>query len=155
MKLYAQGAMQDYATGIGLMIQSVLIAPSFVYRTELGPATLTADASGKFPDTTLTPYEVASQLGFLLLGSIPDDQADRGGRQRQPRDDERPRRADRSPARERHGQGEPDERDDRLVQRPADVLEDEGHQPVLGARDRGPGPGDAGERSSHARRRSS
>ena len=74
MKLYTQGAMQDYATGVALMIQSVLIAPSFVYRTELGPATLTADATGKFPDTTLTPYEVASQLGFLLQGSIPDDQ---------------------------------------------------------------------------------
>ncbi len=75
MKLYTQGAMQDYATGVSLMIQGVLISPSFVYRTELGPATLTADASGKFPDTTLTPYEVASQLGFLLQGSIPDDQA--------------------------------------------------------------------------------
>ncbi len=74
MKLYAQGVMQDYATGVSLMIQAVLIAPSFVYRTELGPATLTADATGKFPDTTLTPYEVASQLGFLLQGSIPDDQ---------------------------------------------------------------------------------
>ena len=74
MKLYAQGAMQDYATGVSLMIQAVLISPSFVYRTELGPATLTADATGKFPDTTLTPYEVASQLGFLLQGSIPDDQ---------------------------------------------------------------------------------
>jgi hypothetical protein len=74
MKLYTQGAMQDYATGVSLMIQSVLISTSFVYRTELGPSTLTADASGKFPDTTLTPYEVASQLGFMLGGSIPDDQ---------------------------------------------------------------------------------
>jgi hypothetical protein len=74
MKLYTQGAMQDYATGVGLMIQGVLISSSFVYRTELGPSTLTADASGKFPDTTLTPYEVASQLGFLLQGSLPDDQ---------------------------------------------------------------------------------
>ena len=44
----------------------VLISPSFVYRTELGPTTLTADATGKYPDTTLTPYEIASQLGFLL-----------------------------------------------------------------------------------------
>jgi hypothetical protein len=74
MKLYTQGVMQDYATGVSLMIQAVLISPSFVYRTELGPSTLTADATGKFPDTTLTPYEVASQLGFLLQGSIPDDQ---------------------------------------------------------------------------------
>src|SRR5206468_1784388 len=35
--------------------------------------TLTADASGHFPDTTLTPYEVATQLGFLFLNSTPDD----------------------------------------------------------------------------------
>lgn len=74
MKVYAQGAMQDYVTGIQLMIQAALISTSFVYRTELGPATLTADASGKYPDTALTPYEVATQLGFLFLGSGPDDQ---------------------------------------------------------------------------------
>ena len=43
-----------------------------MYRTELGPTTLTADASGNYPDTALNPYEVASQLGFLFLGSLPD-----------------------------------------------------------------------------------
>ena len=68
MAVYAQGAMQDYATAISLMVQAVIISPSFVYRTELGPTTLTADASGNFPDTTLNPHEVASQLGFLFLG---------------------------------------------------------------------------------------
>jgi hypothetical protein len=73
MAVYTDGAAQDYKTGIELIIQSLIISPSFVYRTELGPATLAADASGKFPDTTLTPYEVASQLGFTLLGSLPDD----------------------------------------------------------------------------------
>ena len=73
MKVYAQGATQDYNTAIGLMIQAIIVSPSFVYRTELGPSTLVADASGKFPDTTLTPFEVASQLGFLFLGSLPDD----------------------------------------------------------------------------------
>jgi len=71
MKVYAQGAMQDYKTGIKLMIEAILISPSFVYRTELG-APSTADASGKYPDTTLTPYEVASQLSFTLLGTLPD-----------------------------------------------------------------------------------
>ena len=71
-EVYSQGAMQSYAAGISLVVQAVIISPSFVYRTELGPRTLTADASGKFPDTTLTPHEVASQLGFLLLGSLPD-----------------------------------------------------------------------------------
>jgi hypothetical protein len=72
MEVYGQGAMQSYDTAIGMIVQAVIISPSFVYRTELGPATLTADASGTFPDTTLTPYEVASQLGFLFLGSLPD-----------------------------------------------------------------------------------
>jgi len=72
MTPYTQGAMQDYATGIQLMIQTVLISTSFVYRTELGPSTLTADGSGKYPDTMLTPYEIATQLGFLFLGSVPD-----------------------------------------------------------------------------------
>src|SRR5450432_4093793 len=71
MSVYAQGAIQDYKTGIELMIQAIVISPSFVYRTELG-APSTADASGKYPDTTLTPYEVASQLAFTLLGTLPD-----------------------------------------------------------------------------------
>ena len=37
------------------------------------PEIAMADASGHFPDTTLTPYEVATQLGFLFLNSTPDD----------------------------------------------------------------------------------
>jgi hypothetical protein len=72
MTVYDQGVMTDYATGIGLMVQALIISPSFVYRTELGPTTLAADSSGKYPDTTLNPYEIASQLGFLFLGSLPD-----------------------------------------------------------------------------------
>ncbi|HEY8923283.1 MAG TPA: DUF1592 domain-containing protein, partial [Polyangia bacterium] len=74
MKVYAQGAMQDYATGVQLMIQATLISTSFLYRTELGPAPLAADSTGHAPATALTPYEVATQLGFLFLGSGPDDQ---------------------------------------------------------------------------------
>jgi len=72
MTVYDQGAMTDYATGVSLIVQALITSPSFVYRTELGPTTLTADASGKYPDTTLNPYEIASQLGFLFLGSLPD-----------------------------------------------------------------------------------
>ena len=71
MKVYAQGAMQDYKTGIKLMVEAVIISPSFIYRTELG-APSTADASGNYPATTLTAYEVASQLSFTLLGTLPD-----------------------------------------------------------------------------------
>ncbi len=71
MDLYSQGAMQGYKAGIELVMRAVLVAPSFVYRTELGPPA-TANAAGSYPDTTLTPYEVASQLSFTLLGTLPD-----------------------------------------------------------------------------------
>lgn len=62
----------DFATAIDLVIKTVMLAPSFLYRTELGPRSLTADATGTFPDTTLTADEVATQLAFSLLGSTPD-----------------------------------------------------------------------------------
>ena len=62
----------DFATAIILMIKAFILAPSFLYRTELGPRTLTANAAGVYPDTTLTADEVATQLAFLLLGSTPD-----------------------------------------------------------------------------------
>ena len=62
----------DTQLGLKLMIEAILLSPSFIYRTELGPNTLTADATGKYPDTQLTPYEVAAQLGFTFLGSVPD-----------------------------------------------------------------------------------
>jgi len=62
----------DFSAAISLMTKAFILAPSFLYRTELGPRTLTASAAGRFPDTTLTPDEVATQLGFLLLGSTPD-----------------------------------------------------------------------------------
>lgn len=65
-------AGSDTQTGIKLMMEAILLSPSFVYRTELGPSNLTADANGNYPDTTLTPYEVAAQLGFTFLGSTPD-----------------------------------------------------------------------------------
>ena len=72
MNVYAQGAMTDYLNGIALVTQAMVTSSSFVYRTELGPTTLTADASGNYPDTQLNPYEIASQLSFLFLGSLPD-----------------------------------------------------------------------------------
>lgn len=72
MGVYDTGAAADYATGISLMVQAVITAPSFTYRTELGPSTLAADSSGNYPDTTLNPYEIASQIGFLFSGTLPD-----------------------------------------------------------------------------------
>ncbi|TMQ10540.1 MAG: DUF1592 domain-containing protein [Deltaproteobacteria bacterium] len=55
--------------GIGLVVEAVLQAPSFVYRTEIGPP----PGAPPGTDVELTPYELASELGALLLDSIPDD----------------------------------------------------------------------------------
>jgi hypothetical protein len=70
--VYQLGSTTSYAAGIELVVKAILASPSFLFRTELGPSTLTADAQGNYPDTTLTPYEVAAQLSFTLLGNLPD-----------------------------------------------------------------------------------
>ena len=72
MVVYDEGVKVDHATGISLLVQAMITSTSFVYRTELGPTNLAANAAGVYPDTTLNPYEIASQLGFLFLGSLPD-----------------------------------------------------------------------------------
>ena len=70
MQVYsAEGNNTDFATGIGLMIQALLQSPSFLHRTELGPTTLAPDTAGV---TSLNPFEVATQLSFLLTNSTPD-----------------------------------------------------------------------------------
>jgi hypothetical protein len=68
--VYAAGAAGGggFKGGLELMLEAVLQSPSFLYREELGapdpalPATV----------VRLTDYEVASELSFLLTGSIPD-----------------------------------------------------------------------------------
>ena len=72
MTVFQDGATASYNAGIELVMKAILASPSFLFRTELGPPTLTADANGNYPDTTLTPYEIASQLSFTLLGTLPD-----------------------------------------------------------------------------------
>jgi hypothetical protein len=62
----------DFAAAITLMVKAFILAPSFLYRTELGPRSLAPNAAGVYPDTSLTADEVATQLAFLLLGSTPD-----------------------------------------------------------------------------------
>jgi hypothetical protein len=57
-------APADFAGGLQLVIEAMLQAPSFVYRSELG--------SGDGATVSLTPYEVATQLAFLFLNSVPD-----------------------------------------------------------------------------------
>jgi hypothetical protein len=72
MAVYTSGAQQDFNTGVSMMIEALLMSPSFIYRTELGPSGQVADATGKYPDTTLTPFEVATQLSFLFTNTSPD-----------------------------------------------------------------------------------
>jgi hypothetical protein len=67
--LYVQGAAGgDPGAGIGLVVEAVLQAPSFVYRTEMG-----APGGGAGGEIQLTSYELANELAALLLDSIPDE----------------------------------------------------------------------------------
>jgi hypothetical protein len=67
LDLYHQG--QDAPTGLNLVMQAVLQAPSFLYRTELG----TSAATAKGP-VQLTAHELASALSFFFLETSPDDE---------------------------------------------------------------------------------
>src|SRR3569623_1954691 len=70
--VYAAGARTGGLTsGVQLVLEAVLQSPQFLYREELGALDAVADGSGR---VTLTPYEVASELSFLITGSMPDDQ---------------------------------------------------------------------------------
>jgi hypothetical protein len=60
---FTVGSAQSFEVGVRLMMEALLLSPSFVFRTELG----TGGAM-----VALTPYEVASQLSFLLANTIPD-----------------------------------------------------------------------------------
>jgi Protein of unknown function (DUF1592)/Protein of unknown function (DUF1588)/Protein of unknown function (DUF1595)/Protein of unknown function (DUF1587)/Protein of unknown function (DUF1585) len=55
----------QFKTGVELTIRSMLISPSFLFRSELGKD----DGKGTF---TLTPYETASALSYLFWGTMPD-----------------------------------------------------------------------------------
>ncbi|RKH36625.1 DUF1592 domain-containing protein [Corallococcus sicarius] len=56
------------ATGAELVLQALFSSASFLYRTELGPTT-----GRKGQVVELTPYEVASELSFMVTGGPPDD----------------------------------------------------------------------------------
>lgn len=69
--LFAQGtAGGGPAAGLGLVVEAVFQAPSFVYRTELGAG---PPGPAGTVEVELTPYELAAELAFLLLDSIPDE----------------------------------------------------------------------------------
>jgi hypothetical protein len=69
MTVYNVGATGgSFSEGIGLVIQTMLQSPNFLYTTELGssPTPATSIAS-------LDPYELASAISYLVLASPPDD----------------------------------------------------------------------------------
>jgi len=58
-------AETSYAAGAQTVIAAMLQSPHFLYRTELG--------TGSGSNFTLTPYEAATNLAYLLTGTMPDD----------------------------------------------------------------------------------
>jgi uncharacterized protein DUF1595/uncharacterized protein DUF1592/uncharacterized protein DUF1587 len=58
-----------YADGIEAVIHAVLVAPAFLYTSEIG----NASSPPSTVPTTITPYEAATALAYLLTGSPPDD----------------------------------------------------------------------------------
>jgi hypothetical protein len=68
--LYSTYAASDgFATGIRMVIQTILQSPHFLYHVEFNsPALATSDEV-----VPLGPYEIAARLSFFAWGSIPDD----------------------------------------------------------------------------------
>jgi len=54
----------NYAGGIRLVAEAMLQSPHFLYKTEIG--------EGSGVDRKLTAYELATQLSYLMTGSMPD-----------------------------------------------------------------------------------
>jgi hypothetical protein len=68
--VYTAGAAAGgFPGGIQLVLEAILQSPAFLYREELGAP----DPSLPANVVRLTDYEIASELSFLLTGSIPDD----------------------------------------------------------------------------------
>jgi uncharacterized protein DUF1592/uncharacterized protein DUF1588/uncharacterized protein DUF1587/uncharacterized protein DUF1595/uncharacterized protein DUF1585 len=74
MDFYAKGrASGDFSAGIELGLQRILVAPSFLFRTEFEPAT--ASAAATVPGAyRISDLSLASRLSFFLWSSIPDDE---------------------------------------------------------------------------------
>ena len=66
LSLFDEVAGEDgFAEGIRWLSAAILQAPGFLYRTELGQA----NGDGQY---ALTPYELASELSYLIVGAPPD-----------------------------------------------------------------------------------
>lgn len=60
-------ALGTFEQGQQILIETILIAPSFLYKTELG-----SGDTANVVAYELTPYELASQLSYALTGFPPD-----------------------------------------------------------------------------------
>lgn len=69
LALYKSSGTDGASTGVRLVIEAALQAPSFLYRTELGDA----PAGGPTAKFNLTPHELATAVSFALTDSVPDD----------------------------------------------------------------------------------
>jgi hypothetical protein len=59
----------SFSNAVEAVVAAMLQSPYFLYRQEIGPLSAPPTAN-----VTLTPYQVASNLSYLLTGSMPDDQ---------------------------------------------------------------------------------
>lgn len=65
----AAGVLGSFEDGLEFAIAAILMAPEFLYRTELGEP----DPQGRW-DRRFTGYEVASRLSFMIWNTTPDDE---------------------------------------------------------------------------------
>jgi Protein of unknown function (DUF1592)/Protein of unknown function (DUF1588)/Protein of unknown function (DUF1595)/Protein of unknown function (DUF1585) len=70
LALYQLGASDGASEGARVLMEYVLQAPAFLWRTELAGVDPTKTSA---PPQPLNPYELAGALGFLFLDSTPDD----------------------------------------------------------------------------------
>lgn len=59
----------DFKAAITMLVSGALQSPKFLYRIELG-----MPAPGATTAVPLSPWELASRLSYLLVGSMPDDE---------------------------------------------------------------------------------
>ncbi len=71
LSFYEQGkATGGFESGIELALQRLLVSPSFLFRTEIAPASAQQAPHGVY---RISDLELASRLSFFLWSSIPDD----------------------------------------------------------------------------------
>jgi hypothetical protein len=70
LALYQLGAMESPSAGVQALLEYVLQAPAFLWRSELPTADAAALANGPQP---LGGFELATALAFLFVDSVPDD----------------------------------------------------------------------------------